>query len=94
MDAFRNWIQQVLHPRMVKEVLYDRHIEYRLAEMVELERTCKRVLGLDLFIHCEMEARLVHYEVESEGFQVSLPFPPFPEGQAMWLARGGWEKRG
>ena len=88
MDAFRNWIQHVLHPRMVKEVLYDRHIEYRLAEMVELERTCKRVLGLDLFIHCDMEARLVHYEVESEGFEVSLSFGPFREGHGALSTRG------
>jgi hypothetical protein len=77
---------------MVKEVLYDRHIEYRLDQMVELERTCKRVLGLDLFIHCDMETRMVHYEVESVGFAVSLPFGPFREGHGGWSS--GKEENG
>ena len=58
-------IEYTLHPSMVKTILYDHHIENRLDMLVDVERVFQQEHGVELFIQCDVESRVVTYDVEA-----------------------------
>jgi hypothetical protein len=69
-------IQSHIHPFFVETVLVDPHVENRLEDMVDVEKTFKREFGHSLFIQCDMECHLVVYDITSMGLIVSCAFEP------------------
>jgi hypothetical protein len=60
-----------IHPFIVSSALYDRHVEDRLTILTEVERAFEAQYHHPLFLHVDMESRVVTYEVETLG--ISLP---------------------
>jgi hypothetical protein len=63
-----------IHPLFQQIVLVDCHVENRLNEMTEIEKNFQKEFGHTLFLHCDMEDRLVHYEITSLDMTVSCGF--------------------
>lgn len=69
-DAMKDLIETELHPDVVKTILYDHHVENRLDMLVHVEKVFEREHGVDLFIQCDVENRVVTYEVEQYNVMV------------------------
>ena len=63
-DAMKDLIETELHPHVVKTILYDHHVENRLDMLTHVEKVFEQEYGVELFIQCDVESRVVTYEVE------------------------------
>ena len=63
-DAMKDLIETELHPHVVKTILYDHHVVNRLDMLTHVEKVFEQEYGVELFIQCDVESRVVTYEVE------------------------------
>jgi hypothetical protein len=71
-----NILKEEIHPFVVSAILYDHHVEHRLYMLTEVERAFEEQYHHQLFIQCDVESRVVSYEVESEGVEVHCAYKP------------------
>ena len=63
-------LEKEIHPFVVSSALYDRHVEFRLTILREAEKAFKDQYHHPLYLHVNMESRVVEYEVETLGISV------------------------
>jgi hypothetical protein len=63
-------VEHILHPRMIRTILYDRHVENRLDRIIDMERIFEEEYGMELFIQFNVEEKIVYYELEE--LQITL----------------------
>lgn len=84
-------IEKEIHPIFVETILFDRYIEYRLKEMVDIERFFQQKYGKHVFIQCDMESNVVHYEISSLDLIISCSFPRIPSSRDISVGKKGRE---
>ncbi len=67
-------VRDMIHPLVIKTVLYDRHVDNRLPILVEIERIFEKKYEHSLFIQCDVESKVVTYDVETAGLSVTCPW--------------------
>ena len=65
-----SYLERVLHPHVVRTILYDHHVENRLGMLVDVEKVFEREYGVELSIQCDVEERTVVYEIET--YEISI----------------------
>ena len=67
-------LKSMIHPLVVKAALYDRHVDNRLPILVEIERIFETKYAHSLFIQCDVESKVVTYDVDTAGLSVTCPW--------------------
>ena len=67
-------VKSIIHPLVVKTALYDRHVDNRLPILVEIERIFEKKYEHSLFIQCDVESKVVTYDVDTAGLSVTCPW--------------------
>jgi hypothetical protein len=70
-STLKTLLLRKVHPHVVRTILYDHEtVEHRLNLFLDIEIVFEQEHGVDLFIDCDVEGRVVFYEVEEWGILV------------------------
>lgn len=82
MNTILYHLQHVIHPHIMRTVMYDRHVEDRMDMLVHYERIFQEQYGAELFIQCDIEDSIMSYHVEELDIKLEIPWNAGEEDNA------------
>jgi hypothetical protein len=71
---FKSFVLKEVHPFILKNILFDNKIEYRLAAIKYLETCIHFIHNIDLFISFNLPDKTVTYDIKNTPISVTISY--------------------
>lgn len=65
-------LKHVIHPHIMRTILYDHHVEDRMDMLVHYERIFQENYGTELFIQCDIDDWIISYHVDELNIKLEM----------------------